>query len=125
MNKTKLFFILMGMIIFLPSFSSCSNDDPKGDNPLKGTTWVADDYLYSYLFGGEWFLYLEFNDGSNYTKYHKKSSGKVENKIKGKYTFDKVSNKVTLISADGSTDTYTLNEQGNGMNNGMFYFDLQ
>ena len=87
-------FRLFGLI-FLAFVSigivACSSDDDESSNPVSGTTWARDYWIYSTIYGGNWYEYLEFGKDT-YTRYLKDAKTNVAK--------DRKENKRYVISGD-------------------------
>lgn len=97
MKKLLLFLLPLAMVV------SCSKDN-ETDNPLVGTTWEWENWLYSMINGGTWYQTIQFVDNNTYNHFYKKKiDGTTRDLSEGaQYIYDVSAKTVILYHKDGT-----------------------
>lgn len=110
MKKMSYLLVLLPVILFSVSLTSCSKDDDKLEeqNVLYGTKWQAEDWLYQTFWGGgKAYAVLDFTSNTTCELYNTQQGVVVYDC--GKFSYTISGNTVTFKSLeDGDISTYTI-----------------
>lgn len=104
----KIMFLLALLPMFV--FTACSDDDEDA-NPINGSTWVWENWLYGLANGGKWYQTIEFTSNNTYTHYYKSTEGVIQDKTEGcSYEYNHPN--IVLYHKDGSVwNTFILKNE--------------